>query len=193
MVRYNQRVNPTPSLVHHNTLLEVMWTGIPVIILVLIAIPSFRLLYLEADIPKPDVTIKAIGHQWYWSYEYPGFSFESRMLADADAAKAHEPRLLGVDNIIVLPVNKVIEVDTAGSDVIHSWALPEMGVKMDAVPGPHQPHLVQGAAHGHVLRPVLRALRHGALRNADRGQDRERRRLRGVARLGQEEICLRRR
>jgi cytochrome c oxidase subunit II len=135
VVRYNHRANPTPSQVHHNTLLEVMWTGIPVIILVLIAIPSFRLLYLEADIPTPDVTIKAIGHQWYWSYEYPGFSFESRMLADADAAKAHEPRLLGVDNIIVLPVNKVIEVDTAGSDVIHSWALPEMGVKMDAVPG----------------------------------------------------------
>jgi cytochrome c oxidase subunit 2 len=137
MFRYNHRANPTPSKVSHNTLLEVMWTGIPVIILVLIAIPSFRLLYLEADIPKPDLTIKAIGHQWYWSYEYPAanFGFESRMLADAVAAKANEPRMLGVDNIVVVPVNKVIAVDTTGADVIHSWALPEMGVKMDAIPG----------------------------------------------------------
>jgi cytochrome c oxidase subunit 2 len=136
-LRYNQRANPTPSQVHHNTLLEVIWTGVPVIILVVIAVPSFRLLYLEAGIPKPDVTIKAIGHQWYWGYEYAGagFTFESRMLSDADAAKANEPRMLGTDNVIVLPVNKIIEVDTAGADVIHSWALPEMGVKMDAVPG----------------------------------------------------------
>jgi cytochrome c oxidase subunit 2 len=136
-LRYNQRANPTPSQVHHNTLLEVIWTGVPVIILVVIAVPSFRLLYLEAGIPKPDVTIKAIGHQWYWGYEYAGagFTFESRMLSDTDAAKAHEPRMLGTDNVIVLPVNKIIEVDTAGADVIHSWALPEMGVKMDAVPG----------------------------------------------------------
>ena len=138
MLRYNQRANPVPSKTHHNTLLEVVWTIIPVIILVVIAIPSFRLLYFEAGIPKPDVTIQAIGKQWYWTYQYPGagnFQFDSLGLSDDAAVKAHEPRLLGVDNVIVVPVNKVVEVDTTGADVIHSWALPQMGVKMDAVPG----------------------------------------------------------
>lgn len=138
MIRYNQRANPTPSKTHHNTLLEVAWTIIPVIILVIIAVPSFRLLYFEAEIPKPDVTIKAIGKQWFWTYEYPGsgnFQFDSLGLSDADAAKAGEPRLLGVDNVVVVPVDKVVEIDTTGADVIHSWALPQMGVKMDAVPG----------------------------------------------------------
>jgi len=138
MIRYNQRVNPLPSKTHHNTLLEVAWTGIPVIILVLIAIPSFRLLYFEAAIPKADVTIEAIGKQWFWTYAYPkdgGFQFDSYMLKDDAAAKAGEPRLLGVDNPVYVPVNKVIEVVTTGADVIHSWALPAFGVKMDAVPG----------------------------------------------------------
>jgi cytochrome c oxidase subunit 2 len=138
MVRYNHRANPIPSKTHHNTLLEVMWTGIPVIILVLIAIPSFKLLYYEAEIPKPDVTIKAIGNQWYWTYEYEGattFQYDSRVLSPADAAKANEPYLLGVDNVVVVPVNKVVEIETTGADVIHSWALPQFGVKMDAVPG----------------------------------------------------------
>jgi cytochrome c oxidase subunit II len=136
-VRFNKRANPVPSKTHHNTLLEVMWTVIPVIILVIIAVPSFRLLYFEAGIPKPDVTIKAIGKQWFWTYEYTDakFQFDSLGLSDDAAKKAGEPRLLGVDNVIVLPVNKVVEVDTTGADVIHSWALPQMGVKMDAVPG----------------------------------------------------------
>ena len=138
MVRYNSRANPTPSKVSHNTLLEVAWTIIPVIILVLIAIPSFRLLYFEAEIPQPDLTIKAIGKQWYWTYEYPqngDFQFDSLGLSDAAAAKAGEPRLLGVDNVVVVPVNKVVRVITNGADVIHSWAVPQFGVKMDAVPG----------------------------------------------------------
>ncbi len=138
MLRYNQRTNPVPSKTHHNTLLEVAWTGIPVIILVMIAIPSFKLLYYEAEIPKPDVTIEAIGKQWFWTYAFPkdgNFQFDSYMLSDAAAAKAHEPRLLGVDNPIYVPVNKVVEIDTTGADVIHSWALPAFGVKMDAVPG----------------------------------------------------------
>jgi cytochrome c oxidase subunit 2 len=137
--KFRAGANPTPSKVHHNTLLEVAWTIIPVIILVVIAVPSFRLLYFEATIPKADVTIKAIGKQWFWTYEYPGanagFTFDSLGLSDADAAKANEPRLLGVDNVVVVPVNKVVEVITTGADVIHSWALPQMGVKMDAVPG----------------------------------------------------------
>jgi cytochrome c oxidase subunit II len=137
VVRFNQRANPVPSKTHHNTLLEVAWTVIPVIILVIIAVPSFRLLYFEAGIPKPDVVIKAIGKQWFWTYEYTNakFQFDSLGLSDDADKKAGEPRLLGVDNVIVLPVNKVIEVDTTGADVIHSWALPQMGVKMDAVPG----------------------------------------------------------
>ncbi|MBU6474077.1 MAG: cytochrome c oxidase subunit II, partial [Alphaproteobacteria bacterium] len=94
MIRYNQRANPVPSKTHHNTLLEVAWTGIPVIILVLIAIPSFRLLYFEADIPKPAVTIEAIGKQWFWTYAFPkdgNFQFDSYMLTDAQAKKAGEP------------------------------------------------------------------------------------------------------
>jgi cytochrome c oxidase subunit 2 len=139
VVRYRAGANAVPSKVHHNTLLEVAWTLIPVIILVFIAVPSFRLLYFEAAIPKPDVTIKAIGKQWFWSYEYPGsaagFTYDSLGLTDADALKAGKPRLLGVDNPIYVPVNKVVEVDTVGADVIHSWAMPQMGVKMDAVPG----------------------------------------------------------
>jgi len=137
VIRYNRSANPVPSKTHHNTLLEVAWTIIPVIILVIIAIPSFKLLYYEAEIPKPDVTIKVIGKQWFWTYQYPAsnFGFDSQPLSDADAAKAGEPRLLGVDHVVVVPVNKVIEIITTGADVIHSWALPQMGVKMDAVPG----------------------------------------------------------
>jgi cytochrome c oxidase subunit 2 len=139
MVKFRATVNPIPSKVHHNTLLEVAWTLIPVIILVIIAIPSFKLLYYEAEIPTPDVHIKAIGKQWFWTYEYPGadagFSYDSLGLSDADDAKRGEPRLLGVDNIVEVPVNKVIEIETTGADVIHSWAIPQFGVKMDAVPG----------------------------------------------------------
>jgi cytochrome c oxidase subunit 2 len=139
VIRYRAGANAVPSKVHHNTLLEVAWTLIPVIILVFIAVPSFRLLYFEAAVPKPDVTIKAIGKQWFWTYEYPGsaagFTFDSLGLSDADAAKANKPRLLGTDNAIYVPVGKVIAVDTIGADVIHSWAMPQMGVKMDAVPG----------------------------------------------------------
>jgi cytochrome c oxidase subunit 2 len=139
VVKYRAGANPVPSKVHHNTLLEVAWTLIPVIILVFIAVPSFRLLYFEAALPKPDVTIKAIGKQWFWTYEYPGaqagFTYDSLGLSDADAQKAGKPRLLGVDTPIYVPVNKVIQIDTVGADVIHSWAMPQMGVKMDAVPG----------------------------------------------------------
>jgi len=137
-IRYNKRANPTPSKVTHNTLLEVVWTAVPVVILVLIAIPSFRLLYFEAVLPPADLKIKAIGKQWYWTYEYPqngDFQFDSLGLSDDAAAKVGEPRLLGVDNVVVVPINKVVWVQTTGADVIHSWAVPAFGVKMDAVPG----------------------------------------------------------
>jgi cytochrome c oxidase subunit 2 len=138
VIRYNQRRNPIPGKATHNTLLEVLWTIVPVIILVAIAIPSFKLLYYEADIPPPDLTIKAIGKQWFWTYQYPSsgnFQFDSLGLSDSAALKKSEPRLLGVDNVVVVPVNRVVKVETTGADVIHSWAVPAFGVKMDAIPG----------------------------------------------------------
>ena len=139
VLKYRATVNPVPSKVHHNTLLEIAWTVIPVIILVVIAIPSFKLLYFEHDIPKADVVLRAVGKQWFWTYEYPGsqagFTFDSLMLQDDAAKAAGKPRLLGTDNPVYVPVNKVVEVETAGADVIHSWTIPQFGVKMDAVPG----------------------------------------------------------
>jgi cytochrome c oxidase subunit 2 len=136
IVRFNARANPTPSRTTHNTLLEVMWTLVPVIILVSIAVPSFKLLFLELTIPPADVTVKATGKQWYWSYSYPDakFEFDSLMLKDGER-KADQPRLLAVDNELVVPVNKVIRVQVIGSDVIHAFAVPSFGIKIDAVPG----------------------------------------------------------
>jgi len=132
VIKFNARSNPIPSRTTHNTLIEVAWTLIPVLILVGIAVPSFRLLFLELDIPKADLTIKATGKQWYWSYAYPDngkFEFDSLMAQDK------QPRLLGVDNEMVVPVNKVVRVQTTGADVIHSFAVPAFGIKIDAIPG----------------------------------------------------------
>ena len=137
-VRYNAKANPTPSSTTHNTILEVAWTIVPVLILTVIAIPSFRLLYFQDTIPKPDLTIKAIGKQWYWSYEYPdhgNFAFDALMLPDRRAAQQGKPRLLATNNRVVVPVGKTVRVITTGADVIHSWAMPAFGVKIDAVPG----------------------------------------------------------
>jgi len=136
-VRFNERSNPVPSKTSHNTTIEVVWTVLPVMILVLIAIPSFRLLHLELRIPTPDLTIKAVGHQWYWSYEYPdngGFGFDSLMVAEKDL-KPGQPRLLAVDNEVVVPVNKTIRMQVTAADVIHSYAVPSFGIKIDALPG----------------------------------------------------------
>ena len=130
--KFNAKSNPVPSKTTHNTLIEVAWTIIPVLILVGIAVPSFRLLFLQLDIPKADLTIKATGKQWYWSYSYPDngkFEFDSLMVADK------QPRLLAVDNEVVVPVNKIIRVQVTGADVIHSFAVPAFGIKIDAVPG----------------------------------------------------------
>ncbi len=136
IVRFNAKANPTPSRTTHNTLLEVMWTIVPVIILVAIAVPSFKLLFLQLTIPPADVTIKATGKQWYWSYAYPDskFEFDSIMLKDNER-KPDQPRLLAVDNEIVVPVNKVIRVQVIGAEVIHAFAVPSFGIKIDAVPG----------------------------------------------------------
>ncbi|WP_420968472.1 cytochrome c oxidase subunit II [Bradyrhizobium sp. B120] len=132
VVKFNAKANPVPSKTTHNTLIEVAWTLIPVLILVGIAVPSFRLLFLELDVPKPDLTVKVTGKQWYWSYAYPdNGKFEFDSLLDKDK----QPRLLGVDNEMVVPVNKVVRIQTTGADVIHSFAVPAFGVKIDSVPG----------------------------------------------------------
>ena len=137
MVRFNARANPTPSRTTHNTVIELIWTIVPVIILVAIAVPSFRLLFLQLDAPKADLTVKATGKQWYWSYNYPdngNFEFDSLIVEDKDL-KPGQPRLLTVDHEMVVPVNKVVHVLVTGADVIHSFAVPSFGIKIDAVPG----------------------------------------------------------
>src|ERR1700728_1604873 len=132
VIKFSAKANPVPSKTTHNTLIEVAWTLIPVLILVGIAVPSFRLLFEELDIPKADLTVKATGKQWYWSYAYPDngkFEFDSLLAQDK------MPRLLGVDNEMVVPVNKIVRVQTTGADVIHSFAMPAFGIKIDAMPG----------------------------------------------------------
>lgn len=142
--RFNERANPTPSTVTHNTILEVAWTVVPILVLVAIAIPSFRLLNLQYSYPKADLTLKATGYQWYWEHAYPelGISFETRMLDDESrqaliAQNLPAPRNLAVDNEVIVPVNKVVNVlITAAPDgVIHDWTIPSFGSKVDAVPG----------------------------------------------------------
>jgi len=143
MVRFNARANPTPSRTTHNTGLEIAWTLIPVLILVGIAIPSFRLLFFQLTIPamsaeNGDITIKATGKQWYWTYSYPdhgNFEFDSLMVRDPAQLRPDQPRLLGVDNELVVPVNKYVRVLTTGAEVIHSFAVPAFGIKIDSIPG----------------------------------------------------------
>jgi cytochrome c oxidase subunit II len=136
MVKFNARANPVPSRTTHNTTIEVLWTVVPVLILTAVAVPSFRLLFLQLNTPAADVTVKATGKQWYWTYNYPDakFEFDSLMVADKDL-KPDQPRLLTVDNELVVPVNKVVRVQTIGADVIHSFAVPSFGIKIDAIPG----------------------------------------------------------
>ena len=137
VIRYNKKRNPVPSKTTHNTMLEVIWTVVPVIILLIIAVPSFRLLYFTDRVEDADMTLKAIGHQWYWSYEYPDhgdFTFDAIMLEE-DELEEGQPRLLATDEAVVLPVGAKIRLLTTADDVIHSWAIPALGVKMDSVPG----------------------------------------------------------
>tara|TARA_B100000575_G_C23091138_1_gene629077 strand:- start:10 stop:837 length:828 start_codon:yes stop_codon:yes gene_type:complete len=135
-VRFRASANPVPSKRTHNVAVEVLWTLIPCLILIIMAVPSFKILYKQDAIPKADVTVKAIGYQWYWGYEYPdeNIIFDSYMIEDKDL-KENQPRLLAVDNELVVPVNKVIKVLITANDVLHAWALPSFGVKRDAVPG----------------------------------------------------------
>jgi len=136
MLRFNEDRNPQSSRTSHNTALEVAWTVLPILILVAIAIPSFRLLFAQYDFPKPDLTITATGSQWYWTYDYPdqGIHFDSIIVQDADL-KEGQPRLLTVDHEVVVPVNKNVIVQVKANDVIHDWAVPSFGIKLDAVPG----------------------------------------------------------
>ena len=135
-IRFRASKNPNPSKTTHNVAVEILWTLIPCLILIVMAVPSFKILYKQDTIPKADVTVKAVGYQWYWGYEYPdeNIIFESYMIKE-DELKDNQPRLLTVDNEVVVPVNKVVKVLITANDVLHAWALPSFGVKRDAVPG----------------------------------------------------------
>jgi cytochrome c oxidase subunit II len=146
-VKFNEKANPVASKTTHNTTIEVVWTVVPVLILIAIVIPSFRLLKLQDDIPKTDITIKVTGKQWYWTVEYAkdagGITFDAIMMDDKQRADAMAkgakpgdvPRLLAVDNEIVLPINKAIRVQITAADVLHAFTIPAFGIKRDAVPG----------------------------------------------------------
>src|SRR5215475_849911 len=136
MIRYRESANPVPSKLSHNSTIEVLWTIVPVLILVIIAIPSFRILFRQFDFPKPDVVVKATGKQWNWAYEYPDgkVSFDSYPIDDKDL-KPGQLRNLSVDNEMVVPVNKVVQVLVTGGDVIHQWAVPAFGSRADGIPG----------------------------------------------------------
>ena len=139
IIRYNSKVNPVPAKFTHNVMIEVLWTVIPVVILIVIAIPSFKLLYYVDRVENPEMTLKVTGRQWYWDYEYPdhdGIAFSSYPVADADIdEESGQRRLLSTDNVVVLPVDTNIQILMTGGDVIHSWTIPAFGVKIDAVPG----------------------------------------------------------
>jgi cytochrome c oxidase subunit 2 len=135
--RFNERANPKPSRLTHNTVLEVAWTAVPALTLFLIAVPSLKLLYFVADVPKADLTVKVMGHTWNWSYEYPDngdISFDSYIVADKDL-KPGQLRLLTVDKWMEVPVGATVRVQISAADVVHSWSVPSFGVKTDAVPG----------------------------------------------------------
>lgn len=138
IVRFNARRNPTPSVTSHNAVLEVLWTVLPVLILVIIAIPSFKLLYYNDRTQHADMTLKVTGHQWYWTYEYPdqaNLTFDSNMIPEDEAVKTGKKRLLDVDNPVVVPVGATIRILVTGTDVIHSWFVPAVGVQEYAVVG----------------------------------------------------------
>ena len=138
VVRFNKKANPVPARWSHNTTVEIVWTVLPVIILAVISIFSFRLLYKYHDMPKPDVTVKVTGNQWYWSYEYPelgDYAFDSHQMPEAEAKAKGLPYRLAADNPMVVPVGKTVRLLVTGADVIHAVALPAFGLKTDAIPG----------------------------------------------------------
>jgi len=137
IIRYNSKANPEPAQFTHHVGLEVLWTLIPIVILVIIAVPSFRVLYYNDRTENPEMTLKIVGYQWYWNYEYPdhgNISFDSYMVADEDISEG-QVRLLSTDTQVVLPVDTDIQLLISAGDVLHSWTIPAFGVKMDAIPG----------------------------------------------------------
>ena len=137
LVKFNARRNPQPTTASHNVIIEVLWTLIPVVLLTIIAIPTFKIIYFANEVPEAEFTLKVVGRQWYWSYEYPDhdkISFDSYMLQDKDLKPA-QFRLLEVDNRVVIPQDTIVKIQVTGADVIHSFAIPSFGVKIDAVPG----------------------------------------------------------
>ena len=138
VVRYNKRSNPIPAKWSHNTVVEVIWTVVPVLILMAISVVSFKLLFAYHDMPKPDLTVKATGYQWYWGYELPDQKvgeFVSNMLPEDEAKARNVPYRLAATEPLVVPVNKTVRVLVTGADVIHAFALPAFGLKIDAIPG----------------------------------------------------------
>lgn len=138
IIRFNKRANPTPAKWSHNTVIEILWTGLPVLILMVIAIFSFQLLYAYHAMPKPDLTIKVTGYQWYWGYEYPDQKlpeFTSNVLSEADAKAKNVPYLLATDHAMYVPVHSNVRLLITGADVIHDVGVPAFGLKTDAVPG----------------------------------------------------------
>ena len=133
--RFNEKTNPTPSRTTHNTAIEIAWTIVPVLILVAVAIPSFRLLRTQLADPKADMIVKVIGHAWYWSYEYPQTEAGGGFTFDANIDEDKQPRLLQTDNEMVVPLGKIVKIQVTAADVLHSWAMPAFGFKIDAVPG----------------------------------------------------------
>ena len=184
--RFRASGNAAPSRRTHNTLLEIAWTAIPVLILVVIAIPSFKLLYYEDVIPEAELTVKAIGHQWYWSYEYPDngeFTFDAYMVADADLQPG-QLRLLTTDNPLVLPVDTDIRLQITATDVLHSWAMPAFGVEDGRGAGAAQRDLVPHPGAGHLLWPVLGAVRRLSRLHADHDRGGGQGRVRGLDAAG---------
>lgn len=137
VVRFNEKANPTPSKTTHNTMIEVIWTAVPVIILVWLFIPSYNLMVTNDRVEDADMTVKVIGHQWYWSYEYPdhgNFTFDANMTF-AEDLEDKSLRMMETDNHVVLPVGKKVRLLFTADDVLHSWGIPSLGIKLDAVPG----------------------------------------------------------
>ena len=187
VVRFNKRSNPTPARFSHNTPVEVAWTVMPVLILMFIAIFSFRLLFEEHDMPKPYMTVKVVGRQWNWDYEYPDQkigAYTSTVMTEPDAAAKHLPYQLATNAPLLAPVNKVVRVQVTAEDVIHSFSVPCLRHQDRRHPRTAEPDLVQGQPARHLLWPVLAAVRHQPQLHADRGQGREPTRVR---RLGAEQ------
>ena len=182
--RFNHRSNPLPSRTTHNTVIEMLWTVVPVLILVIIAIPSFKLMYYMDRVQNPEMTIKVTGHQWYWSYEYPdqdGLSFDSNIIPEAEL-KPGQKRLLDVDNPLVVPADTIIRVQITGTDVIHSWFVPSFGVQEYAI-------VDENRARGHLLRSVQPDLRCQSRLHADQGRGSGEGRFPAMDRRRQEEVC----